>query len=107
MNRDNLVNAALLAVASLGLINPGPAEAQRMGLKVFGTLAGVEYCKLRAAGVSHDQALDFAIRDNMSRTMREPVFRTAGGQETRPSAIDFANYVSRRCPQAWPMGKQI
>jgi hypothetical protein len=28
MNRDRLINAALAAVASLGLINPGPADAR-------------------------------------------------------------------------------
>lgn len=93
-------------LASLIAAFPMPQVQAKTLVRVYGNLAGLKYCQLRQAGVSHDDALTFAIRDNLSVTgEREPVFRTASGQETTNSAVTFANFVSSMCPQYWPSGE--
>jgi len=95
---------ALLLLSALALFPQ--AVSAKTQLKLFGNLAGAEYCRMRAVGVSHNQALDVAISENISSTMREPVITTGGGTETTIGTLDMIDYIDARCPGQWPKSTQ-
>ena len=66
--------------------------------RLYGRSAGREYCRLRSIGVSHDQALDVAIGENLSPVSHETVVITGNGSEVTTGILDMVEYVARNCP---------
>lgn len=79
-----------------------PAHAQSRQLRLYGNLAGEDYCTMRAMGVPHEMAFRSAIERNVSHRDTEPVLQTPQGRTTTMGAVDFARYVFQACPSAWP-----
>jgi hypothetical protein len=77
---------ALILIALLA----GPAAAQGF----YGNLAGSRYCQLRRIGVTHDQALTAAIKENWSDRRRSVTVMVSGNQVST-DMIDMAEWVSR------------
>ena len=65
---------------------------------LYGRSAGREYCRLRSIGVSHDQALDVAIGENLSPVSHETVVITGNGSKVTTGILDMSEYVMRNCP---------
>jgi hypothetical protein len=58
-------------------------------------LSGQRYCELRAIGVSHEQALTAAIRENWSNTRPPAPTVTFEGQDMTLDTIDLAQWVAK------------
>jgi hypothetical protein len=65
------------------------------GQSYWPNLAGQRYCDLRAVGVTHEQALPAAIRENWSDTRPPAPTVTVEGQDMTLDTIDLARWVAR------------
>ena len=77
------------------------AVSAKTRLKLFGNSAGYDYCRMRFAGVSHDQALDVAISENMASRMQEPVINMRDGDEATLGLLDMVEYIDTNCFDQW------
>lgn len=90
---------ALLLLSALALFSQAVSAKTR--LKLFGNSAGYDYCRMRFAGVSHNQALDVAVSENMASRMQEPVINTRDGDEATLGVLDMVEYIDATCPDQW------
>lgn len=86
MIRTTLTAAALLLAI--------PAHAQSF----YPTLYGQRFCQLRQLGVTREEAINAAIKENWSNS-RQPIYVDMNGKRTSTDVIDAANYVARNCPE--------
>jgi len=87
--------AAILLAASPSLAETRP--------KLFGGLAGNDYCRYRVYGVPHDVALERAMRENLSTTMTEETLGYGKYANATPGIIDMVETTLNRCPQLLPI----
>ena len=62
--------------------------------------AGAKFCELREAGVSKDQALDVAIRDNWDSDYTARTFTREDGTTIDEDVMEMSSYISTMCPDA-------
>ena len=62
-------------------------------------LAGAEYCSMRENGVSHDSALETAIRENWDSDYTSPTITLEDGRVTDKDSYDMADYINVMCPE--------
>ena len=62
--------------------------------------AGSDFCELRAAGVSKDQALEIAIRDNWDSDYTARTFTREDGTTIDEDVMEMSSYINTMCPQS-------
>jgi hypothetical protein len=80
----------LMKTLLLSLLLIAPAAAQT----IYPNLAGARYCELRGLGVSHEEALSVAVRENLD-PYSTPTKVTIDGQQYRTDTLDMAKWVVR------------
>ena len=80
----------LMKTLLLSLLLIAPAAAQT----IYPNLAGARYCELRGLGVSHEEALSVAVRENLD-PYSTPTRVTIDGQQYRTDTLDMAKWVVR------------
>ena len=60
--------------------------------------AGADYCSMRRNGVSHDSALDAAIRDNWENDYDAPMITMQDGSKVAKDTYEMADYINVMCP---------
>ena len=61
--------------------------------------AGADYCRMRKNGVSHDSALELAIRDNWDSDYVSPTITMSDGRTTDKDSYEMADYINTMCPE--------
>jgi len=89
------------SIAAAILLATAPALAETRP-RLFGTLAGNDYCRYRAYGVPHNVAVERAIRENLSETMTEETLGYGKHANVTPGVIDMVETTLNRCPQFVP-----
>ena len=85
-------------VALLALL-PLTASVAQADIRYPNT-AGSKFCELRAAGVSKEQALDVAIRDNWDSDYTARTFTREDGTTIDEDVMEMSSYISTMCPDA-------
>ena len=85
-----LFSLALVAFPFLSV----PAQADIR----YPNLAGSEYCSLRSAGVSHDEALTLAVEEGYDYDYVDAKV-TVGGNRVSRNSVKMAQYINTMCPE--------
>ena len=85
-------------VALLALL-PLTASVAQADIRYPNT-AGSKFCELRAAGVSKEQALDVAIRDNWDSDYTARTFTREDGTTIDEDVMEMSSYISTMCPDS-------
>lgn len=87
-----------LLVTLLALL-PLTASAAQADIRYPNT-AGSDFCELRAAGVSKEQALEVAIRDNWDSSYTARTFTREDGTTIDEDVMEMSSYINTMCPDA-------
>jgi len=83
----------------LGSVTQQIVNAETMP-KIYGSLAGADYCRLRQLGVPDEKAREIAVNRNLAQGQFEDVIYTEDGQQSSIGSLDMVNHVLIHCPDA-------
>lgn len=72
-----------------------PASAQAL----FPNSAGAQFCMLRGVGVSYNEALRSAVRDNIDNSAPRRMVTMGNGSVVDVTTIQMVDYILQVCPQ--------
>jgi hypothetical protein len=92
---DRAAYFTLGVMLTIAVTAPAKAETRP---RLFGNIAGRDFCRLRALGVPKEPALQRAMADNFSSSMTEETIGYGKYPNMTPGALDMAEYITYKCP---------